>query len=978
MKRSTRQPRYIVFLLLLQWLVAGGRWSMMLAQKKFAVHYGTMIGTSSSDIRFSQNGAEDEWAPGSVYYPNKDLSQIQYISRYFPVRDFTFSLPDLVMKPGEKAVIDIDFQPEESVVRYVDKLIYSSNSNVAKATRRGGAQIEVTAVSAGYCTLTATHSEAGQRTLSVLVQPDEAYVGQMVDSLLSLMTDDEKFSLVGGTNWLYSKGIDRLGIPQMRMSDGPQGVRTDEGSTAYPSNQALAATWNRQMARCYGQAVARDCRARGINIILGPGVNIYRSPLCGRNFEYMGEDPYLAGQTAANYILGAQGEGVATTVKHFMGNNSDYDRNHISNDMDERTMHEIYLPAFRAAVQEGGTACLMTSYNLVNGSYSTHSHELLTDILRNRWGYKGIVMSDWGATHDCLAAALAGLDLEMASADHMTPDSLRMYIAKGDLLMSDIDNKVRHILYTMISMGFHDEGQQDSTIPLDDPASDGAALAVASEAMTLLKNEGSLLPIDTSRVKHIVVTGKNATGYVSGGGSGNVNPLHYVSTFEGLRALGDSLGIVVECRDRYDLLPAIMFTDESLTEPGFKAEYFNTSDLSGSPVLTQTETKVNYIWSAGGPDVAGIGTKNYSVRWSGYISVPATATYTFTAGGDDGFRLLIDGATVLDDWEASSYHTRTATKSLSKAKVHTITFEYYQLEGDAMVDLSWQKRGDTKDYLADYLKDADLVVACIGMNSTIEGEGHDHGFDLAGEDQEVMASVAKAARPTVVVVNGGGAVEMQSWQQDADAILWAYYGGQQSGTAVADILFGRTNPSGHLPFTIERAWSENPCYGSYHDSDGDKHVNYSEGIFMGYRGYDKLNRQVMFPFGHGMSYTTFSLGDLRIGEQQPDGSVEVCCTLTNTGSRDGAQVVQLYVGRRGECPVERPLKELRDFQKVFLRSGESECLTFRIGTSAFTYYDVGRHDFTYDAGEYDIMLGFSSRDIRLSGSTTLHAVTLKE
>ena len=942
------------------------------AQKKtFAVHYNTMVGTSTDEIRFSQNGDNDEWAPGDIYYPNKDLSQIQYISRYFPCSNFTFSLPDLVMQPGEKAVVDIDFQPEESVVRYVDKFIHSSNSNVAKAVRLGGAQFEVTAVSAGYCTLTATHNEAGQRTISVLVKSDEAYVDRMVDSLLNLMTDDEKFSLVGGTNWYHTKSVDRLDIPGMEMCDGPQGVGSDNIATAYPPNQALAATWNRDMAQRYGRSIARDCKARGINIILGPGVNIYRSPLCGRNFEYMGEDPYLAGQTAANYIIGAQREGISTTVKHFLGNNSDYDRDHISNDMDERTLHEIYLPAFKAAVQEGKTGCLMTSYNLVNGIYTTHSRQLLTDILRDKWGYKGIVMSDWGSTHDCLGAAWGGLDLEMASADHMTPDSLRLYIARGQLSMSDIETKVRHILHTMISMGFHDEGQQDNTIPLFDPESDSTALAAYSEAVTLLRNENNLLPIDTSSVKHIVVTGKNATGYVSGGGSGNVNPWHYVSTFNGIRALGDSLGIEVDCKDRYDLLPAIIFADEELTQPGFKAEYFSTSDLSGSPLLTQTETKINYIWSAGGPDVEGIGTKNYSVRWSGYISVPASATYTFTAGGDDGFRLLIDGTTVLDDWAASSYHTKTASKLLSKTKVYAITFEYYQLSGDAMVNLSWKKNNDNKDYLAEYLKDADLVVACIGMNSSIEGEGHDRSFELPNEDKEVLSSIAKAARPTVVIVNGGGAVEMVSWQEQADAILWGYYGGQQGGTAIADILFGRTNPSGHLPITIERAWSENPTYNSYHDSDGDKHVSYSEGIFMGYRGYDKLGRQVLYPFGHGLSYTTFSIDNLIIGEQQEDGNIEVSCTLTNTGNRDGAQVVQLYVGREGECPVERPLKELRDFAKVFLRAGESQRVTFNLKPDAFTYYDVNQHDFIYDAGQYSIMLGFSSRDIQQSSSTTL-------
>lgn len=959
------QLRYITLLLLLQWSMFNAQWSTMLAQRKtFAVHYGTMVGTSTDDIRFSQNGSADEWAPGDVYYSTKDLSKIEYISRYFPCSDFTFSLPDLVMKPGEKAVIDIDFQPDEAVVRYVDKFIYSSNSNVAKAVRLGGARMEVTAVSAGLCTLTATHSEAGQRNVSVLVQPDEDYVDRMVDSLLSLMTADEKLSLVGGTNWYHTKSIDRLDIPGMEMCDGPQGVGSDNVATAYPPNQALAATWNRDMARRYGRSLARDCRARGINIILGPAVNIYRSPLCGRNFEYMGEDPYLAGQIAANYIIGAQKEGVATTVKHFLGNNSDYDRDHISNDIDERTLHEIYLPAFKAAVQEGKTGCLMTSYNLVNGIYTTHSRALLTDILRTRWGYKGIVMSDWGSTHDCLGAAVGGLDLEMASADHMTPDSLRMYISQGKLAMTDIDAKVRHILHTMISMGFHDEGQQDTSIPLFDPESDATALAVAHDAITLLRNENNLLPIDTNKVRRIIVTGKNATGYVSGGGSGNVNPWQYVSTYQGIKALGDSLGIEVVCKDKFDLLPAIMFADEALTEPGLKAEYFSTSDLTGSPVKTQIETKVNYIWSGKGPDVEGIAGKNYSVRWSGFISVPASAYYNFTAGGDDGFRLLIDGVSVLDDWEASSYHTRTASKFLAKGKKYAVVFEYYQLSGDAMVNLMWQKRGDTKDYLAECLQEADLVVACIGLNSNIEGEGHDRSFNLPSEDAEVMQTIAKVGKPTVCIVNGGGALEMQSWQQHTDAILWAFYGGQQGGTAIADILFGRINPSGHLPISIERAWSENPTYNSYHDPDGDKHVQYSEGIFMGYRGYDKLGREVLYPFGHGLSYTTFSIDGLSVGHQNDDGSLEVSCTLTNTGDRDGAGVVQVYVGREGECSVERPVKELRDFAKVFLKAGESRQLTFTLQPSAFSYYDVTSHDFVVDPGQYNIMLGFSSRDIR--------------
>lgn len=937
--------------------------------KKFAVHYDNMVGTHTDDIHFSQFGNDDQWAPGDVYYPTKDLSRIKYIGRYFPCRDLVFSKPDLVLRPGYTTSVDISFLPEESVVRYVDKIVYSSNPNVAKAVRITPDRLLVTAVTAGMCTLTVTHSEAGDHQINVLVQPDEDYVDRMVDSLLNLMNDEEKFKMVGGTNWYYTHSVDRLGIPQMQMCDGPQGVGSGK-ATAYPCNQALAATWNRQLAQRYGHSLARDCRARGIDIILGPAVNIYRGPLCGRNFEYMGEDPYLAGQTAANYIIGAQSNGISTVVKHFLGNNSDYDRDHISNDMDERTMNEIYLPAFKAAVQEGKTGCLMTSYNLVNGVYTTHSYDLLTTILRDRWGFKGTVMSDWGSTHDGLAAARAGLDLEMASGDNMSPANLRSYIANGDLTMAHIDAKVRHILYTMISRGFWDGGQIDSRIPLDDPTSDSTALAVARESMTLLRNPKGVLPIDTSKVKRIVVTGKNATGYVSGGGSGNVGPHHYVDMYTGIKRIADELGIQVECKDRFDLLPAIMFTDSTLTQNGLNAEYFNSEDLSGAPVLKRVETKVNYIWSGRAPEVDGLDKKNFSIRWSGYISVPASSVYTFTAGGDDGFRLFIDGTNVLDDWTASSYHQKTVSKSFTKGRLYHVVFEYYQLSGDSRVDFAWAKRGDTQDYLASYLSEADLVIACFGCNSTIDGEGHDRSFDLQSEDKELLKSIKASGTPTVAVLNGGGAFEMESWQGDIDAILWAYYGGQQAGTAAADLLFGRANPSGHLPYSFDRAWSENPSSNYYHDPDGDKHVKYGEGIFMGYRGYDKLGRTPLYPFGHGLSYTTFELADIEVGTLQADSTVQVTCTLTNTGKMQGAQVVQLYVGRQGGS-VQRPVRELRDFQKVDLAPGQSQRVTFQLRPAAFSYYKTAVHDFVYDPGQYKLELGFSSRDIRLTQTTQL-------
>lgn len=665
-----------------------------------------------------------------------------------------------------------------------------------------------------------------------------------------------------------------------------------------------------------------------------------------------------------------QSQGVSTVVKHFIANNSDYDRDHISNDIDERTLHEIYLPTFRAAVQEGNTGGVMSSYNLLNGTYTTHSKPLLTDILRTQWGYKGILMSDWGSTHNGLAAAQAGLDLEMASADHMTPDSMKMFLAQGKITQETIDTKVRHILHTLVGMGFLHGKQQITSIPLDDATSDSTALAVARECVVLLKNRDNILPIDTSTVHHIVVTGKNATGYVHGGGSGGVNPTHYVDVYHGLQALGDKMGVKVEYCDDLDFLPAIIFTDNTLSQKGFTANYYNGTAPTGTPVATRTETKIRYIWNGMSPGVGSLGTENYSVSWKGVLCSPETATYTFTLGGDDAYRLYIDGKAVIDEWEPRAYHNTTYNLRLMANEHHNIEVQYYQQGGDARVDFIWKKQGDNTDYMADYLRQADLVVACIGQNSVTEGEGHDRDFNLDSDDNALLTTVRKSGRPLVALLNGGASMAVAPWEASAKGILWAGYAGQEAGTAVAEVLFGKVNPSGHLPVTFERRWEDNPTYNSYHDPDGDKHVRYTEGIFMGYRGYDHLGRTVQYPFGYGLSYTTFDLADMQVGQLQSDTTLTVTCQLTNTGDRAGAQVVQAYVGRQGG-DVEHPVRELRQYAKVFLQPGESRRVTLTLPRSSFTYYSVDKHDFVYDPGQYTIELGFSSRDIKGSQAVTI-------
>lgn len=785
-------------------------------------------------------------------------------------------------------------------------------------------------------------------------------VDKKADEILKKMTVEEKLSFISGVDWMYTKNIDRLGIQRMKMSDGPQGLGTHGKSTAYPATVLLAATWNDELAYEFGKSLGRDCKARGINVLLGPGVNIYRAPMCGRNFEYMGEDPYLAARTSTGYIKGVQDQGIMAVIKHFSANNSDYDRHEISNDIDERALHEIYFPAFKAAVQEAGVAAVMSSYNLIHGVYTTESPWLLKEVLRNQWGFNGLLMSDWGSTHHCIPSMKAGLDLEMPGGVRK-PEELAYYLKTGDITMGMIDEMVRRILRVMVAFDFKDGLREDKSIPQDDPKAAETALNVAREGIVLLKNEKNILPVDAQKIKEIVVVGKNAHGYVHGGGSGSVVPFHYVSMYEGIRKEAASHNVNVTYVDEFDYLPEIMYTGSS-DEKGLHAAYFNNKELSGTPVLERTESKINYSWTKG-TGVEGLGKEHYSVRWTGVARPDVTGEYEFSVGGDDGYRLYINHELVADQWAVGSFRNSAVTKVLEAGKSYDIRLEYFQEGGGAAVSFIWERKNEKKDAFVDRLNRADLVIACFGHSSDTEAEGADRTFALPEADAKMIARALKCKKPVIGVVNAGGNVEMQAWEPGLKGLLWGWYAGQEGGTAVADVLFGNVNPSGKLPMTFEKRWEDNPVYNSYYDPDGDKHVAYTEGIFVGYRGYDKLQREVQYPFGYGLSYTDFRLSGLTVSNPLSDGSVEVTCKLTNTGKRAGAQVVQLYVGKEGGV-VERPEKELKQFKKVFLNAGESATIKLVVSKDAFTYYDRAAKSFLLDKGDYHIMIGFSSRDIR--------------
>lgn len=789
---------------------------------------------------------------------------------------------------------------------------------------------------------------------------------ERASELVRLMTKSEKLSYVGGVDWMYTRAIPRLGIPQMKMSDGPQGIGTWGNSTAYPCGIALAATWNEQLAYTYGEALAMDSRARGVNVLLGPAVNIHRAPMCGRNFEYMGEDPYLTSRTAVGYIKGLQENGVMAVIKHFAANFQEYDRNYISSDIDERTLNEIYFPAFKAAVQEAKVGSVMSSYNLLNGTWTTHHPWLLRTVLRQQWGFDGILMSDWGSTHYCLPAAQGGLDLEMAGGERMSPDSLRYFISKGDMDMSVVDQKVQHILQTMIKFGFMDNEQLDPNIPEDHPACVKTALNVAREGIVLLKNENNLLPFNPAKIKKVAVVGQNALRYLTGGGSGRVTPMHYVSFYEGIKAAGTQQGIEVKYIDEFDHLDDNVYVAPGSTEHGFKGEYFNNANLQGSPVATKTDANINFNFQ-NGAGVEGVGTSNYSIRWTAELRPSQDGEYIFHLGGDDGFCLYIDGNKVINDWNPGQERTKTYQMRLSGGKNYNIKVEYFQGSGAALVEFYWTKVG-SEDYFQAGLDNADVVVACFGHDASSEAEGGDRTFALPAKQKELIAKVqSKTKTPVVGVVTAGGNVEMQSWVRKLDGLLWAWYIGQEGGTALGEVLFGQVNPSGKLPITFEKRWSDNPTYNSYYDTDGDKHVEFTEGLFMGYRGYDKSGKAVQYPFGYGLSYTTFSLSQMTVDAATGTGGaiLKVTCELKNTGKVPGAQVVQLYVGKKGPSKVERPLKELKAYKKIYLKSGETQAVTFLLQADAFSYFDTDKTAFVVDEGDYNLSIGFSSEELPL-------------
>ena len=800
--------------------------------------------------------------------------------------------------------------------------------------------------------------------------PSKTDVEKRVDSILSQMTQEEKITVIGGINDFYTRPIPRLGIPALRMSDGPMGVHDYGLTTAYPAGIALAASWDVDLAHRVGMAMGRDARARGVHFVLAPGMNIYRAPMNGRNFEYFGEDPFLASRIAVSVIQGIQGQRVIATAKHFAGNNSEFARTTLSSDIDERTLREIYLPAFEASVKEGKVGAVMDAYNLVNGVYMTENNHLNNEILKQEWGFDGILMSDWGATHDGIAAANAGLDLEMPSPSFMNRDALLSALRDGRVSVTTLDDKVRRILRKTIEFGFFDHAQADSDIPVLSQEGRQVALEEARGSMVLLKNSGKILPLDDNKLMTVAVIGPDAyPAVIGGGGSSETKPFNAVSYLEGI---SNRLGTKARVLYAVDTPPLdeVFENSEFVTAPGgesgLKGEYFSNQALQGTPALVRTDQHIHFDWGEGSfaPDQP---VDHFSIRWTGYFVAKTSGDYKFFTSADDGVRLYVDDQLAIDDWLPHSQTMDTFARHLEAGQAYKIRLEYFEDVGSAIVGFGLTRAEayigrETKALAAK----ADAVVICVGFDPKTEGEGFDRTFQLPGGQDELIQQISAVNKNTIVVLTAGGSVDMTQWIDNVAAVLHAWYPGQEGGTALAQILFGDYSPSGKLPASFERRQQDNPTFHSYYPEKGEKRVQYSEGVFLGYRHFDRSETKPLFAFGYGLSYTTFAYSKLEVTPQTGNLSqpVTVSFDVKNTGNRAAAEVAELYVGD-SHASVPRPVKELKAFAKVNLKPGETKRVTLTLDRRAFSFYDVKTKDWIAEPGDFTILVGSSSDNIQL-------------
>lgn len=704
---------------------------------------------------------------------------------------------------------------------------------------------------------------------SQVTDKEKVQMEKRIEKLIKKMTLEEKVGLLHGNSKFYVAGVERLGIPEWSLSDGPHGVRaeinrhdwayagwTNDSASYFPTGTAFAAAWNPELAYRRGEVLGEEARWRKKDVLLGPGVNIIRSPLCGRNFEYMSEDPYMNSVLAVAYIKGLQSRDVACSVKHFAVNNQETNRTTVDVECSERALREIYLPAFKAAVQEGGALTVMAAYNKFRGEFCAENNYLVRKILRNEWGFDGVYVTDWGAAHSTVPSMEAGLDLEMGTLidkyeDWYYANPLIDAVKSGKVPMSLVDEKVGDVLRVMIKTNVLDPKKRFGPGSMNTKEHQQATYDAAAEAIVLLKNQNNLLPLDFSSIKSLAVIGDNATRKHSNGGlSSEIKAVYEVTPLEALRA---------KWGDKVDIRFA-----------------------------------------------------------QGYEKLS-----TFVEGSNNG--------------QSSG------------------TFSSKTQESDALLKEA-----------VEVARTSDVALLVCGLNHDYDTESFDRlNMDIPYGQVELIQEVVKANSRTIVVMIAGSPLNMAAVDICSPAIVWAWFNGMEGGNALVDVLSGKVNPSGKMPFTTPVSLDQSPAHALGNFPGRDLKVNYEEDILVGYRWFDTKGLPVVYPFGYGLSYTTFDYSNLNTDKETYDqaDTIQATFTLTNTGDREGAEVAQLYVSDP-VCSVMRPVKELKGFKKVFLKPGESRRITLDIPVSSLAFYSEAQSQFVVEPGEFILQLGASTSDIK--------------
>jgi beta-glucosidase len=834
-------------------------------------------------------------------------------------------------------------------------------------------------------TASAAHPSITPQTihsLSVLPDSEKQRIGERIANveaeikrLLPLLTLEEKISLVHAAGKFHIPAIERLGIHEMWMSDGPHGVRyeidrdswapagwTNDYSTYLPPLTAVAASWDENMASLHGNVLGAEARHRNKDLILGPGVNLARLPLYGRNFEYMGEDPFLASKLVVPTVKAIQANDVGATVKHYALNTQELNRIGVNATPDERTLREVYLPAFEAAVKQANVHAIMGAYNEFRGTNANQSEHLVKTILKGEWGYQGVLLTDWNVDINTYDAAMNGLDIEMGTDvasfdDYFMAKPLLEMIKNGKIPESALDDKVTRILRVQLSIGMMDKQRLSGERNTDAHRQD--ARTIATNGVVLLKNDNQVLPLQANKISNILVLGPNADKrHGFGGGSSEVKALYEMTPLDGLKAkLGDKVNITLmrPASSQFMPIPNDYLTTRHWTgTPSWQINYYQDA------AMTQLASE---SWIAD-PQFDAKG-QTQSLEIKANIKPMATGNHSFNIKADGQVALFINDKPLISPSKVHSNKVISKSMPLVAGETYAVSFRY---QGDKQATLGWETPNSLYNSESEYLaaaEKADAVIYFGGLSHADDRESIDRpNMVLPGQQDEVISKLLSVNPNTIVMMIGGSAVEMP-WAKEAKVLLWGWYGGMEAGNAYADILFGDANPSGKMPITLPKKLTDTaPIALNDYNAETSR---YSEGVFIGYRWFEQQDIEPEFAFGHGLSYSQFNYTDMRLSSTsiRDNNSLKVSVNITNTSKVDGAEVVQLYL-RDMDSSVPRPIKELKGFDKVWLKAGETQTAQFTLTQRDLSFWDVKSNNWLAESGEFEVMLGASVNDIRLS------------